>query len=143
MAELYMNVLEIQDNVRAVHEAIRSFPEQLNAIYEGAMERIQSQDRQKKKRGVQVLSWICHAIRPLTVPEILHALAVNPKDEDLDRLAITSVDILISACAGLVTVDQESNVIRLAHETTQRFFESTREDYFPDTPIEIARTCLT
>lgn len=136
-----MNSLEMQDNLRAVHKAIQNLPRELDAIYEDALERIRNQ---KVKRGLQVLSWICYAVRPLTVPELLHALAVDPGDEELIRDALPSnVSSLVSACAGLVTVDQESNIIRLVHYTTQHFFERTRADCFPSAATDITRTCLT
>ena len=32
-------------------------------------------------------------------------------------------DVLVSVCAGLVTIDRESNIIRLVHYTTEEFFE--------------------
>jgi hypothetical protein len=37
---------------------------------------------------------------------------------------------MVSVCAGLVTVDEESNIIRLAHYTTQEYFNQTREKWF-------------
>ena len=143
-AELHMNSLKLQDNVRDVRKAMKNLPRELDGIYDDAMKRIQSQDMQKIKRGKQVLSWICYAVRPLSVAELQHALAVDYEDESLEREAIPpNVDALVSTCAGLVTVDQESGIIRFVHYTTQRFFERTRADYFLGAPIEISMTCLT
>lgn len=143
MAELNMNSLAIQDNVRDIRRAIQDLPRELDEIYDKAMDRIGSQDAQKSKRGRQVLSWIIYAVRPVTVSEIQHALAVEPEDTDLDEDALPDRDVLVSACAGLVTVDKESDIIRLVHYTTQRYFERVRENWFPAAQVEIARTCLT
>ncbi|KAJ9663002.1 hypothetical protein H2201_005880 [Coniosporium apollinis] len=42
-----------------------------------------------------------------------------------------------------VTIDTESNIIRLVHYTAQEYFERTREKHLPDGPKLIASACLT
>ena len=49
----------------------------------------------------------------------------------------------MSACAGLVTVDKESNIIRLVHYTIQQYFERTWTSWFPDTQTNITSVCVT
>jgi hypothetical protein len=52
---------------------------------------------------------------------------------------------LLSACAGLVIVDEATDVIRLVHYTTQEFFERTRKRWFPDASANLTNlhiTCL-
>jgi hypothetical protein len=50
---------------------------------------------------------------------------------------------IVSVCAGLVVIDQESALIRLVHYTTQDFFERTGNAWVPDSQLHITRTCLT
>jgi ankyrin repeat protein len=50
---------------------------------------------------------------------------------------------MVSVCAGLVTVDEESNIIRLVHYTTQEYFERTRTDWFPNVQKDVTITCVT
>lgn len=50
---------------------------------------------------------------------------------------------IISACAGLVTIDKESNIIRLVHYTAQEYFEQVRLEWNPSALEEITLTCLT
>ena len=50
---------------------------------------------------------------------------------------------MVSACAGLVVIDEERGIIRLAHYTTQEFFERFRDSWVPDGDAEIARVCIT
>ena len=50
---------------------------------------------------------------------------------------------MVSVCAGLVIVDQESQVIRLVHYTTQDYFQRLRSEIFPTIQLNIAKTCLT
>jgi ankyrin repeat protein len=73
-------------------------------------------------------------------------LAVELGEEEvveLDPENIPDVGDLISVCAGLVVVDQESAVIRLVHYTTQEYFERVRDTWNPGAKLLIAITCLT
>ena len=90
-----------------------------------------------------VLSWITYAQRPLSTKELCHALAVELGELELDLDNIPDVEDMVSVCAGLVVVDDESNIIRLVHYTTQEYFERIRESWNPRAQQEIASTCLT
>jgi hypothetical protein len=46
-------------------------------------------------------------------------------ETELDETNLPEIEDMISVCADLVTVDGESNIIRLVHYTTQEFFERT------------------
>jgi ankyrin repeat protein len=51
---------------------------------------------------------------------------------------------MVSSCAGLVTIDQDSNIIRLVHYTTQEYFQRRRLVSFQDVQRDIISTsCLT
>jgi hypothetical protein len=58
-------------------------------------------------------------------------VSIEPGDKALDSDDIYDVEGVISVCAGLVTVDEESNIIRLVHYTTQEYFERTRLKWNP------------
>ncbi|KAF1952741.1 hypothetical protein CC80DRAFT_393274, partial [Byssothecium circinans] len=91
----------------------------LDDAYKDAIQRIKGQLAGDYERAKNVLSWITYAQRPLTTAEICCALAVENEEEELDLENITDVEDLVSVCAGLVVVDEESGVIRLVHYTTQ------------------------
>src|SRR5277367_1697052 len=126
-----MDSLAREDNRRGVRRALQQLPKELDRTYDEALLRIQRQDCQRAKRAKQVLSWILHAARQLTVEEIQYALAVEPGDEDIDEEALPDVNILVSACAGLVSIDRKRNIIRLVHYTAQEYFERHRLHHFP------------
>jgi hypothetical protein len=128
---------------KGLKKALQRLPKGLDGTHEEAMIRIQSQDPKKVALAEQVLSWICYAIRPMTVDEIRFALAVAPGDTDMDEEALIDRDLLVSVCAGLVTLDRDSNVIRFVHPTTQEYFEGSRITRFPNALKEIVTTCLT
>jgi len=107
------------------------------------MERIEGQKRGFHELAKQVLSWITCAKRPLTTSELRHALAVEIGKSELDIENLPEIEDILSVCAGLVTVDVESDIIRLVHYTTQEYFERTQGHWFPNAEIDIAKICVT
>ena len=106
-----------------------------------AMERIDSQTEGIRELAMQVLSWITFAMRPLTTSELQHALAVEFRESTFDSDNITSREDMLSTCAGLVVLDQASNIIRLVHYSTQEYLERAQQLWFPER--QLAQTCLT
>lgn len=49
---------------------------------------------------------------------------------------------LVDICAGLVTIDESSGVIRLVHFTTQDYFQRLRITRFPQAQTYITKICL-
>ncbi|KAF2175435.1 hypothetical protein K469DRAFT_647119, partial [Zopfia rhizophila CBS 207.26] len=143
LAQLQMDSVAKKNSRRDIRKALASLPTELNNTYDDAMRRIWSQSEEDVRLAEMVLSWISHALRPLALLEIQHALAVEPGDVSFDDGGIPEEDFLVSVCAGLVTVDQESQIIRLVHHTTQEYFENVRMTRFPYAQASITTTCLT
>lgn len=131
---------------RAVKAALVDLPKgsnDLDVAYNQAMERINNQKQGFRNLADQALTWIIFALRPLSVLELQHALAVEPGDPELDEDNLPDTNEMISSCAGLVVVDDESQIIRLVHYTTQEYFERVREPRSIVCHANIAQTCLT
>ena len=79
----------------------------------------------------------------MTLAELQHALAITHGESYLDEEALIDGDLLVAVCAGIVTVDGKSGIIRLVHHTTQEYLEHIQQELFPTAHVEIARTCLT
>lgn len=107
------------------------------------MERINRQKAGLKDLANRVLLWIIYAKRPLAPSELQHALAVEVGELKLDKENLPQIEDIVSVCAGLVTVDEESRIIRLVHYTTQEYFKQTRERWFPNAEAEITEVCVT
>jgi len=91
----------------------------------------------------QVLGWITFAKRPLTTSELQHALGVELDALELDETNLPDIEDIVSVCLGLVTVDEESNIIRLVHYTTQEYFVRTWRQWFPDAEARMTDICAT
>lgn len=60
-----------------------------------------------------------------------------PRSKALNTNFIPDVKVLGSICAGLLTIDIQSEIVRLVHYTTQEYFERTNAE------SNIAITCIT
>ncbi|KAK6981179.1 Arp ankyrin repeat protein [Favolaschia claudopus] len=138
LVKLRMASLAAQTNIESLLKAITELPEDLSAAYVITIERINSQRKSYKELALKALMWVANAIRPLTVAELCQALAVEPGDRSLHFDKVSTIEIILAACAGLVTIDKELSVARLVHYTAQDWLAS----WFPNAHIEIAATCF-
>src|SRR5687767_5347686 len=99
------------------------------AYYE-AMKRIEGQLAGRERLAKQALSWIAYTKRPLLTLELQHALAVELGESEFDDENLPQIEDIVSVCAGLVTIDEESGIIRLVHYTTQEYFQRTQARWF-------------
>jgi hypothetical protein len=107
------------------------------------MARIKSQPEASGELAKKVLFWITCAKRSLTRIELQHALSIKVGDSEWREEYLPEVEDMVSVCAGLVTVDEESGIIRLVHHTAQEYFERTQNHWFQDAGTDIANICVT
>ncbi|KAK2741725.1 hypothetical protein FQN55_008224 [Onygenales sp. PD_40] len=155
LVQIYLGLLEDKTTTNDIQKSLEGFRKQgqghsqdhkarvLAHAYDQAMERINGQKPGLKDLAIKVLSWITCAKRRLTISELQHALAIRVGKLELDEGDMPDIVTMASACLGLVTVDNESNIIRLVHYTTQEYFERTWEHWFPNAHTEITESCVT
>ena len=145
LVQLLMDSFRDKMTVRDVKSAIRNLPQGSSAYdvaYHDAMERIFAQGKGPNEMAKKALTWILCACRPLSTLELLHALAIELGDTEIDEDNVLETDQLLTMCAGLVTVDEQSNNVRFVHYTTQEYLQRNQETWLPDAKIEIARSCI-
>ncbi|KAL9082809.1 MAG: hypothetical protein Q9165_008768 [Trypethelium subeluteriae] len=146
LARLHIDSLLNQTTMKKVRVALAKLQkgsEAIDSAYEDALDRIDGQLPGHRELARRALAWITYAQRLLTTAELLHALAIELGESTLDYENLNDIDQIVSVCSGLVTVDKESNIIRLTHYTTQEYFEKVRSEWNPDAQEEIAAACLT
>ncbi|KAH8659428.1 hypothetical protein BGZ61DRAFT_433523, partial [Ilyonectria robusta] len=154
LAQIYLESLDDKLTPNAVRDALEGMKKQKNAsggnmdrvlvnAYDTAMKRINGQKPGLKKFAIQVLSWIASAKRQLTISELQHALATKRGKRVLDPGDLPQPADMVSVCAGLVTSDHQSDLMRLVHYTTQQYFDERRETLFPNAESDITVTCVT
>ncbi|KAH9207677.1 ankyrin repeat protein, partial [Leptodontidium sp. 2 PMI_412] len=155
LAEFYLRELGQLQVPKAIRTALNQFKIEaqdssdnrkfkvLLKVYDRAMDRIIGQGDDFGLLAKKVLSWITYATRPLTTLELRHAMAVEIGELELDEENLPKIGDLVSVCAGLVTVDKTSDIVRLVHKTAQEYFEHTQTRWFPDADADIATICVT
>jgi ankyrin repeat protein len=146
LARLHIDSLldkRTKSKVQSTLETLSMGSKALDEAYEDAIERIKGQLPEDTALASRVLSWITYAQRALTTEEIRHALAVELDESSLNLDNLLDVEDIVSVCAGLVTIDEESNIIRLVHYTTQEYFERIRDEWNPSAQLDITSICLT
>ncbi|KAG4269316.1 AGC/PKA protein kinase [Fusarium proliferatum] len=145
LAQLHFQSVSTKKTLKKIKDALNSLsggPKAYDIAYKKAMERIAGQDQDSQELATQVLSWITCARRVLKTSELQHALAVEENDLELNKENIPQIDDMVSVCSGLVTVDDNSGVIRLVHYTTQEYLERTRGQWFPIAESQITLACI-
>jgi len=112
----------------------------LEGVYAQTLQRIREQKGDRSRLGMEVLMWISHAERPLTIDELRHAVAIQLGSKDLDPENICPPDAVLRSCLGLVVINEEGATVRLIHYTLQEYL---RLPYIlPTAHNTLALTCL-
>jgi hypothetical protein len=143
-AKLYLDSLKSKQTLRRIQETLDGFPDDLDRIYEEALQRINEQsNRDRAALGMKVLSRVFCARRPLTLPELQHALAVEPGEDEFDEYMDYDKEDILASTAGLITIDADDNAVRFVHFTLQTFLDFECEKWIPNSETEMAGVCLT
>lgn len=145
LAKLHLDFLADQTSRGEISNALESLQtgsDESDQIYFDAMTRIQCRTKRLNILAMRTLELIINVKRPLTAPELQHALAAKSTPKVIDSDTIPELGLILDVCSGLVTVDQTSNIICLVHATAQEYFERKRKLWFPDAHSNIATACL-
>ena len=148
LAVFQIDRIFVARTIKRIKLALTTMPKELDDLYRETIQRIQTQIGDDGELGMRILSWIMHTNRPLSVDELRHGLAVEFDDEygpseEFDQENLLSARSLVDVCAGLVTIDPQSQIIRLVHYTTQEYLDKERARLFSDADLDISKACLT
>ncbi|KAK3378907.1 hypothetical protein B0T24DRAFT_493620, partial [Lasiosphaeria ovina] len=143
LAPLHVDALAQEPTVGHIELALQKLPRGVDEIYGQAMARIQSQRSGFRELALKILSFVVHAKRILSSTELRHAVAVKIGQPKLDDRFIPGLNIISSICGGLITIDSESDIVRLVHYTTKEYFDKTKDSLFPEAEADITAICAT
>jgi ankyrin repeat protein len=146
LAKLHLDSLKGKKSPRELQKALSTLEKGNNAydeVYLNTLQRINGQVSDQRDLAMNTLMWIVYAKRPLTTVEPQHALSVEIGELKLLEDNLSDLDDILSACCGLVTVDEKSDIVRLIHYTTQEFLERRGEQCFPEAQRRITNVCIT
>ncbi|RBR24684.1 uncharacterized protein FIESC28_02457 [Fusarium coffeatum] len=113
----------------------------LGGAFEDAITRIQGLQEGYSRIGMEILMWLAHAARPLTLSEVSDALAIQKGRKAVNAKYRPGARVIIESCQGLVIVDSEG-YIRVAHHAIQEYVDAHQEVLFPHAQGIIACKCL-
>ena len=136
LAQLHMDALTNPNLLKfsEVRNALDNLPEGLNDSYDSAMERIE-------QHGRHLLRLVAYAQRALKIHEVEHALALTPDSDEILEDEIIPARTLISRCAGLVTLDENDEIV-FSHYTIVGYFAERSNDLFGHGHKYMAEVCL-
>ena len=136
LAKLLFDSLEDKPTLKDIHKALDDLSRgelALQMTYASLRDRIEQQAVGRRDVARKVLYWIAYSHEELKIDELQEAVAIEPEIHDMDheKKDLVRKDQLISVCAGLVTVDMQSNIVRLVHKTAQEYLLSVRDEWLP------------
>ncbi len=117
-------------------------PTKLYDTFGSTIERIKRQPEDLAQQAMKILTWIHLAERPLSVNELLHALATELYHNDIDYDNFPSRSAFLNCCLGLAITDDETSTVRLVHYSLEEYFK-TQTRLFARGHEMIAEVCLT
>ncbi|KIW12092.1 hypothetical protein PV08_09366 [Exophiala spinifera] len=146
LAKLHCDTLSAKTKPKDILRALSGFREggdPLPRAYEDSLRRIQSQPEEHRDLARKVLTCVTFSFEPLTMDQVRHAVAVDEETQDIDpEYDLDDPDLVISVCAGLVTLDSQSQNLRMVHYTTQSFLESLGDGFLSNPHTFLASRCL-
>ena len=136
LAQLVMQDLAACLKSAKVHEKLDKPPKNLNEAYDASFSRIES------TYGKEVLYILCIAKTPITFEQMRCILSLEEDSESLDPRDYVVPKIVVGSSAGLVDLDQETEVVRLGHETTRTYLYDFHFAEIEKTHQVLLKKCL-
>ncbi|KAJ7236924.1 hypothetical protein C8J57DRAFT_1568954 [Mycena rebaudengoi] len=111
LAKLHTDSLTTKVTIKAVREALKNLPKDLEHTYNEAMARIDSQSEDERNIAYLALIWVANAKRPLSAAELQEAIAVEVSSKSLDPDGILDITLIVSVCAGLLMIDVATGLL--------------------------------
>ncbi|KAJ7238153.1 hypothetical protein C8J57DRAFT_1566206 [Mycena rebaudengoi] len=143
LAKLHTDSLTTKVTIKAVQEALKNLPKDLEHTYNEAMARIDSQCEDERNIAYLALIWVANAKRPLSTAELQEAIAIELDSKSLDSDGILDIALIVSVCAGLLIIDIATGLVRLIHYMTQDYLNRIQGTKFPQAQTQITARCLT
>ncbi|KAL9109651.1 MAG: hypothetical protein Q9227_005688 [Pyrenula ochraceoflavens] len=148
-ARLFIKVLG-QKRRKEMKATLKSFPRELEDVYEKTLERILQMAETQRNLGLNTLCALAWAPRPLTLDELREALGFRSdpssesSDEDLGSDKQDAKHDILVATAGLVDISPHEDAVRLSHGSIKPLLrrKDIGEKYLKEAHIDLARACV-
>ncbi|KAH6916361.1 ankyrin repeat-containing domain protein [Coprinopsis sp. MPI-PUGE-AT-0042] len=142
-ASLQLDALAECFSAQDVMETLKSFPSSIEDVYQRTWARISNGGRKHTSLAKAVLVWVLNASRSMTIEELQRAVATSPDNHKFEAGRLVPETTLLSLCGGLITVEEESRLVRLVHYTAKETLEGLLHEAFPHPHSLLATVCMT
>lgn len=143
---LHFRAVSSQLRLKTVRKVLSKLPVEIKDTYDDTVERIRKgQRREQSELAMNVLMLLTHAVEPLNVEQIQHALLALELDEDEEEIDTNDVydkALLVTICGGLIVVETETSAIRFVHHTAESYFEDHDKALFDNGAETVGNMCL-
>ena len=117
----------------AIRQALKDLSKDLSETYSRILRKSEGSGKTYQRRTLELVTT---AHRPLTAEELRDALSIVPGDADWNwSRRLNDVNLILTCCGSLLTIDEEERTIRLVHHSVKQFLLSGFKD-----PAHIAIT---
>jgi len=140
-----------QRSNKAIKSTLHTLSRDMDQTYERILANIPPEDAILAQR---VLRWLVCSFRPLTLEELVEAIAIEPGACALDRATLLNdPEDITDICAGLVSLSDDGKTVGLAHFSVKEYLISPQIATSPvaapfridleKTHVLLAKRCLT
>ena len=125
-AKLQLDILLNSHSDEDVKAALLSLPEDLDETWVRLLQDVDSANSNPRNHEKirRILRWLVSAVRPLKVDEIKEAIAVEECQMHRNRNAEVKDAQIVDLCGPLVSINEETNELSLAHFSLKEFLLS-------------------
>lgn len=161
-AALQLDALCDRLSSQEVKNTLEAFPSTIEDVYHHTWDRISNQSPNQVSVAKTMLIWVLHAAGSMTVEELERAMATSPTSHKCEASHVVHWTTLLSLCRGLVTIEEESKIVRLVRmlpffktplvralihlstdSTAKDILEGLLHESFPHPHSLLAAVCIT
>ncbi|KAH6908094.1 ankyrin repeat-containing domain protein [Coprinopsis sp. MPI-PUGE-AT-0042] len=110
--------------LKSVMRRLQQPAEGLSALYLETFERINRQPEERAALAKRALTWVVYAQDLLSVDDLRYAVVEDPENDWEDPTSFAEESTIVSACCGLVTVEEHRQLVDYtAFETLRRILD--------------------
>ena len=125
-----------------MQNALDQLPSDIDTYFDVTIERIAKLPKGRKALGMNTLMWLTHTFEPLKFSGLSEALAVPYSSDSIDVSFCPSRQVVLECSMGLVTVDDDTEVVKLVHHSVYEYLRSVSQNLFPSAKTHLSDVCL-
>ncbi|KAH6911291.1 hypothetical protein BKA70DRAFT_1560386 [Coprinopsis sp. MPI-PUGE-AT-0042] len=141
-ASLQLDALGDCTSVSDVEKTLEDFPQRVEDVYQRTWDRILDQTPGRTRLAQHVLAWVLCATRSLKIEELRRVVATCPSTHKFDPNRLVDEGTLIGLCRGLVSVEEETKLVRFVHYTAKDAVKRLIFEAIPQPHSILAMTCM-